>query len=241
MNITIIGCDGAYPRVNGATSAYLVQDNETKVLLDCGSGSISRLQNHIELKELDGIVISHYHADHYADLECMQFATMLDTFEKKRENPLVIYGPGEEQMLTYKNFCQGNTFKDKESFTIGSLTFETKLNKHGIEAYSIKVTNEDGECLVYTGDTGYYDELPVFCEEASLLIAESSCYEYERGKLSGHMTGGEAGIVAEKSGVNTLILTHLPHYGDVEKMVDEAKQFFNGEVILARYNSCIEV
>lgn len=241
MKVTIIGCDGAYPRVNGATSAYLVQDNETSVLLDCGSGSISRLQNHIELSELDGIVISHYHADHYADLECMQFAAMLDTFEKKRDKALVIYGPGEEKMLTYKNFCIGNTFKGKENFTIGSLTFETKLNKHGIEAYSIKVTNKDGECLVYTGDTGYYDELPVFCKDASLLIAESSCYEYERGKLSGHMTGGEAGIVAEKSVVDTLILTHLPHYGDIEKMVDEAKQFFNGEVILARYDSCIEV
>ena len=241
MKLTIIGCDGAYPRVNGATSAYLIEDKNTKVLLDCGSGSISRLQNHIELRELDGMIISHYHRDHYADLECMQFATMLDTFERKRENPLVIYGPGKEQMLTYKNFCIGKTFKGKESFNIGNLTFETRLNKHGVESYSIKVTNEDGDCLVYTGDTGYYKELSEFCEDASLLIAESSCYEYERGRISGHMTGGEAATVAEEAGVDTLILTHLPHYGDVEKMVEEAKEFFKGEIILARYDSCLEV
>lgn len=241
MKVTIIGCDGAYPRVNGATSAYLIEDKNTKVLLDCGSGSISRLQNHIELRELDGMIISHYHRDHYADLECMQFATMLDTFERKRENPLVIYGPGKEQMLTYKNFCIGKTFKGKESFNIGNLTFETRLNKHGVESYSIKVTNEDGDCLVYTGDTGYYKELSEFCEDASLLIAESSCYEYERGRISGHMTGGEAATVAEEAGVDTLILTHLPHYGDVEKMVEEAKEFFKGEIILARYDSCLEV
>ena len=241
MKVTIIGCDGAYPRVNGATSAYLIEDKNTRVLLDCGSGSISRLQNHIELRELYGMIISHYHRDHYADLECMQFATMLDTFEKKRENPLVIYGPGKEQMLTYKNFCIGKTFKGKESFNIGNLTFETRLNKHGVESYSIKVTNEDGDCLVYTGDTGYYKELSEFCEDASLLIAESSCYEYERGRISGHMTGGEAATVAEEAGVDTLILTHLPHYGDVEKMVEEAKEFFKGEIILARYDSCLEV
>lgn len=241
MKITIIGCDGAYPRVNGATSAYLVQDNNTTILLDCGSGSISRLQNHIELKELDGVVISHYHRDHFADLECLHFATMLDTFENKREKPMVIYGPGEEQMLTYKKFCTGKTFKGKENFKIGTLTFETQLNKHGVEAYSIKVTNEDGDSFVYTGDTGYYEELSAFCEGSTLLIAESSCYEYERGKMSGHMTGGEAATVAEESGVDTLILTHLPHYGDVEKMVQEAKEYFGGEVILARYDSCIEV
>lgn len=241
MKVTIIGCDGAYPRVNGATSAYLVEDKDTKVLLDCGSGAISRLQNHIELKDLDGIVISHYHRDHYADLECIQFAVMLDTFEKKRENPLIIYGPGEEQMLTYKSFCIGKTYKKKESFSIGTLNFETMLNKHGVECYSIKVTNEEGECLVYTGDTGYYKELSLFCESASILIAESSCYEYEKGKISGHMTAGEAATVAKNAGVNTLILTHLPNYGDVEKMVEEAKEFFDGEVILARYDSCLEV
>ena len=55
------------------------------------------------------------------------------------------------------------------------------------------------------------------------------------------MTGGEAATVAEEAGVDTLILTHLPHYGDVEKMVEEAKEFFKGEIILARYDSCLEV
>ena len=241
MKVTIIGCDGAYPRVNGATSAYLVEDNETKVLLDCGSGSIARLQNHIDLNELDGIVISHYHRDHYADLECMQYAVMIDTNLKLREKPLLIYGPGNEEILQYKDFCIGKSYKGMESFNIGSLTFTTALNKHTIESYGIKVMNEDGETLLYTGDTAYHDELEVFVNGVNLLIAEASSYEYQRGMLSGHMTAGEAAILAERGGVDTLILTHLPHYGDIEKLVDEAKEFYNGEVILARYDSCIEV
>lgn len=241
MKITVIGCDGAYPRVNGATSAYLVEDKETKVLLDCGSGSIARLQNHIELSELDGVIISHYHRDHYADLECMHFATMLDTFSKKRDKALIIYGPGEEQMLTYKSFCIGKTFKKKDSFNIGTLTFETQRNLHGVEAYSIKVINEEGKTLVYTGDTGYYKELSELCKGANLLIAEASSYANEQGKISGHMTSIEAATVAKEANVNKLIVTHLPHYGDIESLATEAKTVFDKEVLLAKYDLVVEI
>ena len=89
MKITIIGCDGAYPRVNGATSAYLIEDKKTKILLDCGSGSIARLQNHINLSELNGVIISHYHRDHYADLECMHFQRCLILLVKQEKNHLL--------------------------------------------------------------------------------------------------------------------------------------------------------
>ncbi|EKY25312.1 MBL fold metallo-hydrolase [Clostridium celatum] len=241
MKITIIGCDGAYPRVNGATSAYLIEDKKTKILLDCGSGSIARLQNHINLSELNGVIISHYHRDHYADLECMHFATMLDTFSEARKEPLVIYGPGEEEILAYKKFCIGKNFKKEEKFTIGSLTFSTHINKHGVEAYSIKVTNEEGKTIVYTGDTGYYNELPEFCKDANILVAEASCYEYERGRMSGHMTAIEAATVAKEGNVDTLVLTHLPHHGDIEDLLKEANTAFDKEILLAKYDLIIEV
>lgn len=241
MKVTVIGCDGAYPRVNGATSAYLIEEKNTKVLLDCGSGAIARLQRHIKLSELDGIIISHYHRDHYADLECMHYAAMLDTFSKERSKALFIYGPGEEQMLTYKNFCTGKTFKKKDNFKIGDLTFVTQKNVHGVEAYSIKVSNDEGKAIVYTGDTGYYKELARFCMDTNILIAEASSYENEQGKISGHMTSIEAATVANEGNVNKLVLTHLPHYGNVEDLVKEAKKVFKNNVLLARYDLTIEI
>ena len=45
MKITIIGCRGAYPEQNQATSGYLIETSKTKVLLDCGSGVLSKVQN----------------------------------------------------------------------------------------------------------------------------------------------------------------------------------------------------
>lgn len=241
MKITIIGCDGTYAGKNGATSAYLIEDKDTKVLLDLGSGSMARLQNHIELRELDGIIISHYHRDHFADLECMQFAVMVDTFEKVRTEPLVIYGPGDEQKLTYKKMCIGKTFKKKDSFNIGTLTFTTQLNRHGIEAYSIKVCNEEGKNLVYTGDTSYFKELASFCKNTECLIAEASLFKAQKDVIPGHMTSVEAATVAKEANVKSLVLTHLPHYGDLEQLIEEAKEVFDGEVLLARYDLVIEL
>ena len=51
MKITVIGCYGAYPELNGATAGYLVESKNTKVLLDCGSGVIAKLQNYIQLAD----------------------------------------------------------------------------------------------------------------------------------------------------------------------------------------------
>ena len=42
MKITIIGCQGAYPDQNQATSGYLIETENVRVLLDCGCGVIPR-------------------------------------------------------------------------------------------------------------------------------------------------------------------------------------------------------
>lgn len=239
MKLTIIGCCGTFPSKEGATSAYLIEDKGTKVLLDCGSGSISRLQKHINLYDLDAVVISHYHSDHYADFECMQFAAMVHMKKGLRKESLLIYGPGEEQKLTYKNYTTGKTYKNKDYFKIGTLKFTTNINKHGIEAYSIRVENEEHKSIVYTGDTAYYEKLSQFARDADVIIADGSLYEDE--KLPGHMTAREAGKVAADGNIKSLIISHLPHHGDTNELVKEAKKVYNNEVILARHDLVLKI
>ncbi|MNG39786.1 ribonuclease Z [compost metagenome] len=47
------------------------------------------------------------------------------------------------------------------------------------------------------------------------------------------MTSTEAGLLASKAGVKKLLLTHLPHFGDIQLLKEEAALMFQGEVILA--------
>ena len=59
--------------------------------------------------------------------------------------------------------------------------------------------------------------------------------------MPGHLTAGEAGKIASQSGVKKLILTHLPHYGNYNQLIDEAKAEFNGVVELASQGKIVSI
>lgn len=48
------------------------------------------------------------------------------------------------------------------------------------------------------------------------------------------MTPVLAAKLAREANVQTLVLTHLPHFGDHRDLVKRAKEVFDGEVILAK-------
>lgn len=53
MKITIIGHWGGFPKANEATSGYLIEHDNYKLLLECGSGVVSSLQKITDIKNID--------------------------------------------------------------------------------------------------------------------------------------------------------------------------------------------
>ena len=80
MNIIPLGIWGGYPKANSATSSFLIEHEGFHCLFDCGSGVLSSLQNYIELDQLDAVVISHYHADHIADIGSLQYSRLIQYY-----------------------------------------------------------------------------------------------------------------------------------------------------------------
>ena len=74
MQLTVLGCSPASTNPGGASSSYLVEDGQTRLLLDCGSGSFGRLIQYLDPATVDAIVISHMHADHTLDLIPYRYA-----------------------------------------------------------------------------------------------------------------------------------------------------------------------
>ena len=74
MKLTVLGKYGPYPAANGATSGYLLQSGNENVLIECGSGVLSRLQRFVALNDLSAIVLSHLHSDHMADMLILRYA-----------------------------------------------------------------------------------------------------------------------------------------------------------------------
>ena len=68
MELTILGADGTYPRAHSACSGYLLQHDGFNLWMDAGNGTLSLLQEHISLEQVDAIFVSHAHVDHCADI-----------------------------------------------------------------------------------------------------------------------------------------------------------------------------
>lgn len=68
MSLTVLGCCGSYPGPGQACSGYLVRAIGTSVWVDAGTGTLANLQRHVRLQEVDAIVLSHEHPDHWMDL-----------------------------------------------------------------------------------------------------------------------------------------------------------------------------
>jgi ribonuclease BN (tRNA processing enzyme) len=239
MNITVIGCWGGFPKVNEASSGYLIEEDGFQLLVDCGSGVLSKLQNHTKPALLDAVILSHYHADHIADIGVLQHALLIDSFTAKtREAPLPIYGHQESagfNTLTYKNMTAGVAYHPEEAIQIGPFEITFLKTNHPVPCFAMRIEAND-DTVVYTADTSYKEEMAKFAKGADVLLTESNFYKGMDGASAGHMTSEEAGVLAKKAGVRTLVLTHLPHFGEIEQLKTEAAEQFDGTILLAHEN-----
>lgn len=235
MKITILGKWGAYPEAGESTAGYLLQTEKGNYLLDCGSGVLNKVWQHLSPSELNCVFLSHFHHDHFADLGCLQYAMKFATVFGQRQEVLKIYANNTYKRfseLSYLEYTVGVGVKSGASIQIDDLKVSFKETVH--DGYNLAMRFEyQGKVFVYTGDMGPKSELTEFCSGADLMLGETSLFEHESGMFETHMTTRELAILAEKASVKKLILTHFPHKGDLSLMPTEAAQYFSGTVQLA--------
>ncbi len=242
MKITVIGHWGGFPHVGEATSGYLIEHENYKLLLECGSGVVSSLQKTIDLGKLDAVLITHYHYDHCCDIGPLQYARQIKTQLGEIKSPLPIYAPKGEffSLLKWEDYTYGESFDAVSILRLGPFEISFIKNIHPVEAYSVKIKC-DGKILSFTSDTSYFNELADFFYDSDLLISECSFYADMDGSEAGHLNSTQAGILAENSKTKKLMLTHLPHFGNPEDLLLQAKKVYSGETILASYMLKLEL
>ena len=236
FSVTPVGIWGGYPAASGATSSFLLEQKGFRCLIDCGSGVLSSVQNFTELNGLDAVIISHYHADHIADIGPLQFARMINMQLGGSDRILPIYGHTEDreqfEKLSYKEVTVGREIKEGQPVRIGP--WEVTFCRTNHPVYCLAMKFSDGEkSAVFTADTGWRNELTEFASGADLLVAESNLFEEHVDRVEGHMSGRQAGELAAKAAVASLVLTHLPQYGELEQIREAAEDTFGGPTALA--------
>jgi ribonuclease BN (tRNA processing enzyme) len=234
MKITVLGPWGAYPKAGEATAGYLLEHEEEKILIDCGSGVLAQLQKYIKLSEITAVIISHTHFDHIADLGCLQYACLIDTDLGLRTSILPIYIADESNKSKYKamNGTEIRSISVEEALSVQELQFSFFKTFH--EAYCLAVKIQVGsKTLVYTADTFYDESVVQFCANADLVIAETSFYKsFPDAKKYGHMNSTDVGMLAMKANIGKVYLTHLPHFGELDSLAQEVREIYPGPIEL---------
>ena len=231
LKITTIGIWGGYPNKNEATSSFLIEQDGFRCLVDCGSGVLAAVQNYTELKDLNAAVISHYHPDHVADIGVLQHAAMVGMQLKEWRTPFPIYAHDRDKAmfdsLSYKGVTEGVALQADQTIEIGPLQVSFCETIHPVYCLALKFTAE-GKSVVFTADTEWKEELVSFSEGANLLVSEANLYEKYVGIIKGHLSGKQAGELAERAGARELWLTHLPQYGDPAEILEAARSCYSG-------------
>ncbi|WP_226576805.1 MBL fold metallo-hydrolase [Halobacillus litoralis] len=235
MKVTVIGYWGAYPAAGSATSGYLFEKDGFTMLVDCGSGVLSRLQQYKNIESIDAVVLSHYHHDHVADIGPLQYACLVKHTLAGTKGNLPIYGhdevPRKLETLTHQH-TKGVAYDPEKTLEVGPFTIQFQKTQHPVPCYGMRIEEGDNT-VVYTADTGYFPEWASFARHADLLITDTNFYKGMDGKGPGHMTSTEAASIAAEAQVQELWLSHLPHFGKLTSLLQEAEDVFSGTIRLA--------
>ncbi len=205
MKLTALGVYGPFPAPGGGCSSYLVEDGDTRILLDCGSGSLGRLRTRFpEGLHLDAIVLSHMHADHAGEIDLFRYMLEFGVLHA----PMKVFSP-ETERLSYPVFDAERT-SDGMQTRVGSLTLRFTAVHHAVPTVGVRVTDAAGHALFYTGDTCLFDGLCAAAKDADLLLADACLKDESNPKaLRNHMTVFEVQQLRRDAGCKRAILTHL--------------------------------
>jgi len=230
LTVTVLGCCGSYPGPGGACSGYLVRSDTTTVWLDAGSGTLANLQRHVGLHDLDAIVLSHEHPDHWSDVEGYHVAC---TYVQPRRG-IPIYAPAGVRDVTHDDTeptFAWNAVANGDAADIGDLHLRFSRTDHGPETLAVRI-DSDGRSLGYSADTGPRWSLEALGSGVDLALCEASFLRDHEGKAK-HLSARQAGTSGREARVGRLVLTHIWPSIDPALIQAEGADAFGAAVELA--------
>jgi ribonuclease BN (tRNA processing enzyme) len=271
VELEVLGSGG--PEIDGrASTSYLLWvDNQAKLIVDMGSGSMLRFEiENARLEDLEAVVITHMHIDHSVDLPAFVKAGY---FSKRSQSLDIIGSFGSDSFPSISEFLVGLFGENgvyrymsdvlspqSDSFQIipveinsdtiitkkyPSFTLELINTHHGyIPALALAIL-VDGKKIVISGDTNNKDKhLELLAKDADLFIAHHAVPEHTNKfakKL--HMTPSIIANVAQVAKVKKVVLTHRMNrtLANEKESLEIIKRVYKGEVILAEDRMKIEL
>ncbi len=235
FRLTVLGCSSAPPHEAWPAAGFLLEWEETAVLLDAGQGVIRRLQRLVDPTHLSAVVIGHMHADHFLDLVGLRY---LFPWGEAAQDPLAVHlPPGGRDRLDalataiserpgfFDAAFDAREFQPDEPLRIGPFLVRFVRGRHYVPAWGVVVEAPDGSRLGYTGDTGPSDAVVDGLRGVDLLLIEAGLRLPSHDDLErGHLTAEEAIDMAGRSQARSTLLVHYPpsRRGELQTLCDAA-------------------
>jgi len=223
LEIKFIGTGSGKTSLKRFHSSFLISSNDFNLLVDAGDGISKALLTHnVSFNEIDGILFSHLHPDHFSGIGTL--LVQMKVINRKKSLKIFIHDSlaaavkdfilssylFEERMDFEIVYC---AFKNNEEFIVSDkIKFIARQNTHLDEylKYDIEkklsfscssfLFNLNKNNIVYTGDVGKAEDLYLFKDfQISMLISEST-----------HVSKENLLTAFEKLRPGKLILTHIP-------------------------------
>ena len=247
--VALLGTKGGPAVRPGSTmpTSSLVSLAGQQIVVDCGLG-VTRglLDQHVDLRTLETVIITHLHSDHYLEL-----GPLLHTaWTAGLKTPVTIWGPAglqdywdgfyssmiadielrqsDEGRPDFSGLVQINTLDDGEFLDQGGLSVTAMRNLHPplIDTFALSFRTSTRH-VVFSGDFARGADLLV--HEAMLkpalqaLVARvgSSDDRLMNHLMRSHTLADQAAVIASDAGVQALALHHLipsddPDYGEAD-------------------------
>jgi ribonuclease BN (tRNA processing enzyme) len=244
--VTILGSGTCVPSVKRSACAVMITTGSAVIVMDCGPGTMRRLtETETAVTDVTHVFFSHFHPDHTGELATFIFANKYPDQTRRKQPLTFIAGKGfdtffENYKSVYGHWIElppdrfslvemdaaGGKITEFADFSVAALPVA-----HNPESLAYKITGADGKTIVYSGDTDFSENLVELAKGADLLICEAAFpVEY---KVPGHLTPPEAGLIAARAGVKSLVLTHLYPECDQVDMIAQCRQNWSGPLALA--------
>jgi ribonuclease BN (tRNA processing enzyme) len=263
LKITVLGKSPSWQDAGGACSGYLIETDSTTVLLDCGNGVFGKLRERVDYTEVDAVIISHLHADHFLDLVPYSYALIyaprqqpvpVHTWEGTDDpaRPRLIAPPGAEETFRRVVGAWGNDDLIESAFRIEEYSAGDQVEvgdvhasfhpvPHFVETFAVRIGAEGSGEIAYSADTRPGEEIVDAARDADLLIIEGTLPRPERTGLRGHLTPEEAGEHAKRAGVKHVVITHISDELGDQWAREQAETGFGGPVEIAQEGATYEV
>jgi ribonuclease BN (tRNA processing enzyme) len=239
LALTVLGCDGSYPGPGGACSGYLLTCEGTRVWLDCGSGTLAHLQQHVAIEDVDAVVVSHQHPDHWTDLE--HFGVACRWVLGRTGVP--VFAPGGLRELTRigsaVDVFEWHAIAGGDQVTIGALRLSFSQTDHPVTTMAARVEG-GGRTLAYSADSGPEWELAALGPGLNAALCEATFLSDKEGTVQ-HLSARQAGRTARAAGADRLIITHVSPRVDREAAQAEAAAAYGDDVTVAAAGDHFEV